>query len=305
MHAAVPAAICHLFDKASGKLLWAGNIRKKWHGTPTQVGEARPGNRKRLMIQHLKRGKPDADRAGDDSKVRETVEVILKDIESRGDAAVRELEKFDKYSPPSFRLSQSEIEGLMAKVSAREMEDIKLLRRRSELRPGATGPCATSRLRPSRVSFPVTRTFRFNPLAATCRPASLDGGLGAHVSGDRLRRGRPRSLPRRRPSGAPNPAVITAMHLGGAHEIYVLGGIQAIGAMALGTETIAPVDMLVGPGNAFVAEAKRQLYGRVGLTSSPGRPRRWLLLTTQSMPRCARPTCWDRRNTATTLPPFW
>jgi sulfopropanediol 3-dehydrogenase len=65
--------------------------------------------------------------------------------------------------------------------------------------------------------------------------------------------------------GEPNPAVITAMHLGGAHEIYVLGGIQAIGAMALGTQTIAPVDMLVGPGNAFVAEAKRQLYGRVGI----------------------------------------
>ena len=94
-----------------------------------------------------------------------------------------------------------------------------------------------------------------------------DGRLGAHVGRDRL--GRRRAAHRRlRPppfQGKPNPAVIAAMHLGGAHEIYVLGGIQAIGAMALGTETIAPVDMLVGPGNAFVAEAKRQLYGRVGI----------------------------------------
>jgi sulfopropanediol 3-dehydrogenase len=221
------------------------------------------------MIQHLKRGKPDVDRAGDDSKVRETVEVILKDIESRGDAAVRELsEKFDKYSPPSFRLSQSEIEGLMAKVSAREMEDIKFAQ--AQVRNFALAQRASLRdieveTLPGVIlghkNVPVQSVGCYVPAGKFPMVASAHMSVAtASVAGV------PRIVAATAPfQGAPNPAVITAMHLGGAHEIYVLGGIQAIGAMALGTETIAPVDMLVGPGNAFVAEAKRQLYGRVGI----------------------------------------
>ncbi len=103
--------------------------------------------------------------------------------------------------------------------------------------------------------------------------------------------------------GEPNPAVIAAMHLGGAHEIYVLGGIQAIGAMALGTETIEPVHMLVGPGNAFVAEAKRQLFGRVGIDLFAG-PTETMVIAdeTPSTPSFARPICWGRPSMATTSP---
>ena len=105
--------------------------------------------------------------------------------------------------------------------------------------------------------------------------------------------------------GEPNPAVIAAMHLGGAHEIYVMGGIQAIGAMAIGTETIEPVHMLVGPGNAFVAEAKRQLFGRVGIDLFAG-PTETMVIAdeTASMANSAPPTCWAKRSTAITLRPF-
>jgi sulfopropanediol 3-dehydrogenase len=101
--------------------------------------------------------------------------------------------------------------------------------------------------------------------------------------------------------GEPHPAIVAAMHLGGAHEIYVLGGMQAVGAMALGTETIAPVDMLVGPGNAYVAEAKRQLYGRVGIDLFAG-PTETMVIAddTAADPSSARPTSWARPSTATT-----
>ena len=118
---------------------------------------------------------------------------------------------------------------------------------------------------PSLASSSATRTFPCNPSAATCRPASSRWS-SAHMSVATASSPACPIIAATPPfQGRPNPAVIAAMHFGGAHEIYVLGGIQAIGAMALGTETIAPVDMLVGPGNAFVAEAKRQLYGRVGI----------------------------------------
>jgi sulfopropanediol 3-dehydrogenase len=103
-----------------------------------------------------------------------------------------------------------------------------------------------------------------------------DGRLGAYVGADG--QGRGRAAHHRLGAagrGRAAPAIVAAMHLGGAHEIYVLGGIQAVGAMALGTETIEPVHMLVGPGNAFVAEAKRQLFGRVGIDLFAGPTETW------------------------------
>ncbi|WP_428031662.1 histidinol dehydrogenase [Ancylobacter sp.] len=222
-----------------------------------------------MAVTHLKRGKPSEERSQDDRKVRETVETILADIEARGDVAVRELSQtFDRYSPPAFRLTPGEIEALMARVSTRDMEDIRF---------------AQTQVR----NFAQAQRDSMTDIEIETLPGVILGhknipvqSVGCYVPGGKFPMvasahmsvltaavaGVPRIAAATPPfKGEPNPAVIAAMHLGGAHEIYVLGGIQAIGAMAIGTETIAPVDMLVGPGNAFVAEAKRQLYGRVGI----------------------------------------
>lgn len=222
-----------------------------------------------MTIEYLKRGKPEADRAEDDAKTRAVVEATLKDIEARGDAAVRELsEKFDNYSPESFRLSQQEIDALIASLSDRELEDIKFAQKQVtnfaqaqrdsmldievETLPGVTL---------GHKNIPVQSVGCYVPGGKFPMVAS------AHMSVATAKvAGVPRIIACTPPfQGKPNAAVIAAMHLGGAHEIYVMGGIQAVGAMAIGTETIDPVHMLVGPGNAFVAEAKRQLFGRVGI----------------------------------------
>ena len=222
-----------------------------------------------MAIHHLKTGKPATERSEDDAKVRETVEAILKDIETRGDAAVRELaEKFDHYTPASFKLSPSEIEAIMSRVSARDMEDIKFAQtqvrnfaqaQRDSMQDIEVEPLPGIIL--GHKNIPVQSVGCYVPGGKFPMVASAHMSVAtASVAGV------PRIIAATPPfKGEPNPAVIAAMHLGGANEIYVLGGIQAIGAMALGTETIKPVDMLVGPGNAFVAEAKRQLYGHVGI----------------------------------------
>ncbi len=222
-----------------------------------------------MTIEYLKRGKSDADRADDDAKTRAVVEATLKEIEARGDVAVRELsEKFDSYSPASFRLSQQEIDDLIAQLSERELADIKFAQEQVrnfaqaqrdsmldievETMPGVIL---------GHKNIPVQSVGCYVPGGKFPMVASAHMSVAtASVAGVR------RIIACTPPfKGKPNPAVIAAMHLGGAHEIYVMGGIQAIGAMALGTETIDPVHMLVGPGNAFVAEAKRQLFGRVGI----------------------------------------
>ncbi|MEZ5811020.1 MAG: histidinol dehydrogenase [Rhizobiaceae bacterium] len=222
-----------------------------------------------MTIEYLKKGRPETERAEDDTKVRIVVEQTLADIKARGDAAVRELSaKFDQYSPPSFRLSSSEIEALMQKVSARDMEDIEFAQdqvRRFAQAQRASMTDIEIETMPGVVlghrNIPVQSVGCYVPGGKFPMVASAHMSvLTANVAGvARIAAATPPF------KGEPNPAVIAAMHLGGAHEIYVLGGIQAIGAMALGTETIDPVHMLVGPGNAFVAEAKRQLYGQVGI----------------------------------------
>lgn len=222
-----------------------------------------------MTITHLKSGKPESERAEDDAAVRKTVESTLSDIETRGDAAIRELSaKFDKYEPASFRLTPSEIEAAMQKVSARDMEDIKFAQ--TQIRTFAEAQRASMtdieiETMPGVIlghkNIPVQSVGCYVPGGKFPMVASAHMSvLTATVAGV------PRIVASAPPmNGAPHPAIVAAMQLGGAHEIYVLGGMQAVGAMAIGTETIEPVHMLVGPGNAFVAEAKRQLFGRVGI----------------------------------------
>lgn len=222
-----------------------------------------------MAIKHLKHGKPEAERQEDDAKVRKIVEDTLSDIAARGDTAVRELSaKFDKYEPQSFRLTASEIEAAMSKVSARDMDDIryaqKQIRRFAEAQRGSmtdieieTEPGVFLGHR----NIPVQSVGCYVPggkfpMVASAHMSVLTASV-AKV---------PRIIASAPPqNGEPHPAIVAAMHMGGAHEIYVMGGMQAVGSMALGTESIAPVHMIVGPGNAFVAEAKRQLFGRVGI----------------------------------------
>jgi len=245
-----------------------------------------------MSVTYLKRGKTEEARSEDDAKVRASVEGILKDIQARGDRAVRDLsEKFDKYSPASFRLSESDIEALMNRVSARDMEDIKFAQ--AQVRNFAQAQ-RDSLLDIEIETLPgVILGHRNIPVQSV--GCYVPGGkfpmvASAHMSVVTASVAKvPRIIAATPPfKGEPNPAVISAMKLGGAHEIYVMGGIQAVGAMALGTETIKQVDMLVGPGNAYVAEAKRQLYGRVGIDLFAGPTETMVIADTTADPEmCA------------------
>ncbi|MEM0898498.1 MAG: histidinol dehydrogenase [Pseudomonadota bacterium] len=221
------------------------------------------------MIRHFKTAKTDNERAQDDAKVRASVEATLTDIEARGDAAVRALsEKFDNYAPKSFRLTQDDIDALLNKVSSQEMDDIRFaqeqVRNFAQIQRDSMLDVEVETM-PGVIlghkNIPVQSVGCYVPGGKFPMVASAHMSVAtADVAGV------PRIIACTPPfKGEPNPAVIAAIHLGGAHEIYVLGGIQAVGAMAIGTETIDPVHMLVGPGNAYVAEAKRQLFGRVGI----------------------------------------
>lgn len=222
-----------------------------------------------MTVEYLKSGKPDAERAEDDAKTRIVVEETLKNIEINGDAAVRELSlKFDNYAPENFKLSEKEISDLIASLSDRELSDIKFAQ--EQVRNFAQAQ-RDSMLDIEIETIPgVILGHKNIPVQSV--GCYVPGGkfpmvASAHMSvATATVAGVPRIVACTPPfEGKPNAAVIAAMHLGGAHEIYVMGGIQAVGAMAIGTESIEPVHMLVGPGNAFVAEAKRQLFGRVGI----------------------------------------
>ena len=221
------------------------------------------------MAEYLKNSKPEAEKAAEDAKVRAIVESTLAEIEQGGDEAVRALsEKFDGYRPEKFRLSLGEIEALIGELSAEEIADIKFAQ--EQVRNFAKAQ-RDSMLDVEVETLPgVILGHKNIPVQSV--GCYVPGGkfpmvASAHMSvATASVAGVPRIIACTPPfKGRPNPAVIAAMHFGGAHEIYVLGGIQAVGAMAIGTETIEPVHMLVGPGNAFVAEAKRQLFGRVGI----------------------------------------
>ncbi|CAN5668058.1 histidinol dehydrogenase [soil metagenome] len=204
-----------------------------------------------------------------DQKVRTTVEQILDDVKQRGEVAIRELsQKFDHWSPASFRLSPAEIEELVASLPAQVVEDIQFAqaqvrhfaqRQREALRDIEVETLPGVKL--GHKNIPVGSVGCYVPGGRYAMVASAHMSVvTAKVAGVK------RIIACTPPmNGKPPAATVAAMHLGGADEIYILGGIQAVAAMALGCSSITPVDMLVGPGNAYVAEAKRQLYGRVGI----------------------------------------
>ena len=221
------------------------------------------------MATHLKTGiGVEQSRAADD-QVSRVVEDILREIEKRGDAAIRECsERLDGWSPPDFRLSQQEIDRLLAKVNPDTRRDIefaqKQIRRFAEAQRSA--------LLDLEVEVLPGITLGHKNIPVESVGCYVPGGrypmiASAHMSIITARvAGVKRVAACTPPTHAqPHPETIAAMVLAGADEIYVLGGVQAIAAMALGSESISPVDMLVGPGNAYVAEAKRQLFGRVGI----------------------------------------
>jgi sulfopropanediol 3-dehydrogenase len=221
------------------------------------------------MITYLKNGKSLAEKENDNQKTKEIVEKILKQIEIGGDEAVRALSnKFDNYNPISFRLTEEQIDNLIKTLSERELQDIKFaqqqVRNFAEIQRASMTDVEVETL-PGVIlghkNIPVQSVGCYVPAGKFPMVASAHMSV-ATASVAKV----PRIIACTPPfKGQPNAAVVAAMHMGGAHEIYVIGGIQAIGAMALGTESIDPVHMLVGPGNAFVAEAKRQLFGRVGI----------------------------------------
>ena len=221
------------------------------------------------MARHLKTARSSEQRAEDDAKVRQTVEQILDDVGRRGDAAIAELSaSFDNYSPESFRLDHNAIDAAMGKVGKQDMADIRFaqeqVRNFAEHQKASLHDVEIETI-PGVIlghkNIPVNSVGCYVPGGKYPMVASAHMSVvTAKVAGVK------RIIASAPPNeGAPHPAIVAAMHMAGADEIYCLGGIQAVGAMALGTESIASVDMLVGPGNAYVAEAKRQLYGRVGI----------------------------------------
>jgi sulfopropanediol 3-dehydrogenase len=222
-----------------------------------------------MTIRYLKRGQDAASASQADTEVRATVEAIIAEVEQRGDEAVRELSRrFDGWDPDDFRLSQAQIEQAVARLSARELEDIRFAQ--TQIRNFARIQRASMQDVEVETLPGVVLGHRHIPVAAV--GCYVPGGkypmiASAHMSVLTAKvAGVGRIVATAPPfQGEPHPAIVAAMHFAGADEILALGGVQAVAAMAIGTASIAPVDMLVGPGNMFVAEAKRQLFGRVGI----------------------------------------
>jgi sulfopropanediol 3-dehydrogenase len=222
-----------------------------------------------MMARYLKTSGKASERADTDAGLRRTVEDILARIEAEGDAAVRDLStKFDGWTPDSFRLTDAEIEAALSKVSRQDLDDIRFAQ--AQVKGFAQAQRASMQDIEVETLPGVFLGHRNIPVASV--GCYVPGGkypmvASAHMSVVTARVAGVKRVVASAPPfrGAPHPAIVAAMHLAGADEILVLGGIQAVAAMAIGTQSIAPVDMLVGPGNAFVAEAKRQLYGRVGI----------------------------------------
>jgi sulfopropanediol 3-dehydrogenase len=221
------------------------------------------------MAVWLKRGREAVLRAEDNARVRQTVETILAEIQNEGDAAVRRLsQRFDNWVRDDFRLTDAEIDDCLAQLSTRNIDDIKFAQ--SQVRGFAEHQrAAIADLEVETLPGVVLghRNIPVNSVGCYVPGGKYPLLASAHMSVVTAKvAGVGRIVTCAPPvNGRPAPAVVAAQHLAGADEIYCLGGVQAVGAMALGTETIPAIDMLVGPGNAFVAEAKRQLYGKVGI----------------------------------------
>ena len=237
------------------------------------------------MAEVLKRGSAAARRAEDRKRVRDAVAAILDEVEQRGEAAVRALsERFDGWNPPRFQLSDTEIEACLAELTPRQVADIAFaqeqVRRFAEAQKGALRDIETETIPGVTLghrNIPVESVACYVPGGKFPLVASAHMGVvTAKVAG--VKRVAALSPPF---EGRPNPSVVAAMHLGGADEIYCLGGVQAIAAAAIGVAFCPPVAVVVGPGNAFVAEAKRQLFGRVGVDLIAG-PTETLLIADRS-----------------------
>ncbi|GAM59489.1 histidinol dehydrogenase [Vibrio ishigakensis] len=221
------------------------------------------------MARYLKEGITAEVSASNNEKVRNTVEEILKNIETQGDSAVRELsEKFDNWSPEQFRLTEEQVQACVDALDEATRHDIEFaqnqVRNFAQIQRDSMKDVEVETL-PGVVlghkNIPVNSVGCYIPGGKYPLVASAHMSvLTAKVAGVK------RVIACAPPfNGQPNVAIVAAMAMAGADEIYCMGGVQAVGAMAIGTESIAPVDMIVGPGNAFVAEAKRQLFGRVGI----------------------------------------
>jgi sulfopropanediol 3-dehydrogenase len=221
------------------------------------------------MIRHLKTGVSTEQRAADDAQVRTTVEQIIAEVARDGDAAVRRYsERFDKWSPPSFRLSPQQIEAAYAELTPRTLDDIRFAQ--EQVRNFAQVQRAA--LRDVEVETLPGVVLGHKNLPVNSVGCYVPGGkyplvASAHMSVVTAKVAGVKRIVACAPpyQGKPNPAIVVAMDMAGADEIYAFGGVQAIAAMAIGTQTIGGVDMIVGPGNAYVAEAKRQLFGRIGI----------------------------------------
>ncbi|WP_376097780.1 histidinol dehydrogenase [Roseomonas sp. CCTCC AB2023176] len=238
------------------------------------------------MARHLKTGRDAAAAAEDDARVRATVEGILADIAARGDAAVRDLSiRFDKWDRADYRLTDAEIRDCLSQLSQRDLDDIRFAQ--EQVRNFAQHQ--KDALRDIEVETLPGVVLGHKNIPVNSVGCYVPGGkypllASAHMSVVTAKvAGCKRIITCAPPfEGRAAPAIVAAQHLAGADVIYSLGGIQAVGAMALGTETIEAVDMLVGPGNAFVAEAKRQLYGRVGIDLFAG-PTETLVIADESV----------------------
>src|SRR6202000_3441025 len=221
------------------------------------------------MPRFLKRGMDASAIEEADAKVRATVEGILGEGKAKGDVAIRDLsKKFDTWEPKDFRLTPAEIEKAISQVGKRDLDDIKFAQ--AQVRNFAQKQKDT--MKDLEVETLPGRTLGPRDIPVNAIGCYVPGGrypmvASAHMSIVTARvAGVKRIIACAPPfKGGPHPAIVAAMHFGGADEIYVLGGVQAVAAMALGTETIAPVDMIVGPGHAEVGAGKPQLFGRVGI----------------------------------------
>jgi sulfopropanediol 3-dehydrogenase len=238
------------------------------------------------MPQYLKRGMDASAVKAADAKVRETVEAILADVEARGDAAVRELsQKFDNWAPANFHLTEQEIERAIGEVPKRDLDDIRFAQ--AQVRNFAQKQKETLRDLEVETLPGVVLGHRHIPVNSI--GCYVPGGrypmvASAHMSIVTARVAGVKRIAACAPpfKGGPHPAIVAAMHFGGADDIFVLGGVQAVAAMALGTAMLPAVDMIVGPGNAYVAEAKRQLFGRVGIDLLAG-PTETLIIADDSV----------------------
>jgi sulfopropanediol 3-dehydrogenase len=221
------------------------------------------------MTHFLKQGKDAAAREEVDRKVRETVESVLADIQARGDVAVRDLSrKFDNWDRDDYRLTDQEIKDSLSELSQQNLDDIRFAQDQVRNFAQKQREC----LKELEVETLPGVVLGHKNLPVASVGCYVPGGkypllASAHMSVITAKvAGVPRVITAAPPfQGKPAPAIVAAQHLAGADVIYCFGGIQAVGAMAIGTQTIDPVDMIVGPGNAYVAEAKRQLFGRVGI----------------------------------------